>query len=168
MSELFLRQNIAWEWLRDIPRDFRCVVLWGSCSFGANLSELSEDGMMLLLLTESGEHLSSLKDEIFVYGIKNCLKESTKRQRAFEMASTLRFHVAGGYGTSQSSGTYQVVDDDFTNVFVALLQGALYNLIRFGDQRVNISVVSELCYFIVVIFLLLTSKIQSLRKSKCY
>ena len=34
-----------------------------------------------------------------------------------------------------------MVDDDFTNIPVALLQGALYNLIRFGDKRVNILIV---------------------------
>lgn len=34
-----------------------------------------------------------------------------------------------------------MVDDDFTNIPVALLQGTLYNLIRFGDKRVNISIV---------------------------
>ena len=34
-----------------------------------------------------------------------------------------------------------MVDDDFTNIPVALLQGTLYNLIKFGDKRVNILIV---------------------------
>ena len=60
-----------------------------------------------------------------------------------------------------------MVDDDFTNVPVALLQGTLYNLIRFGDQRVNISIVFGALLFYGGYFFLLTSKIQSFRKSKC-
>lgn len=162
----------AWNGLRDIPRDFRCGALWGSCSFGANLSLLTKDGMSLF----PSNWKWRTSQPILTYGRNFCLiwhKELSLRKNkahsAFEMASTLRFHMARprGYGTRKvREHTRWFQDDDFTNVPVALLQGTLYNLIRFGDQRVNISIVFGAPLFYSVFFLL-TSKIQSFRKSKC-